>query len=239
MFLFSNLSKCAFCGGRYQFQKRRLHFPKSTVTISPLCIDCALDRGLTFVCSSGGAGYGSRAVFISYPKSLIIIMSRKSLIAFYLSLACVSFSGCGGSTGDEIRISGVWDVTVSLSTNGCPSDAPIVTGLSYEHSVLFNSDLSQWNAVSVLDEHGDVFQSESATPTENSFIVTGVSHSLNPFINGASCRETIVWSYFNIAEGDGGAYSDNVGRNSLIDCTTLSGPISCNVYYSGTATRRP
>lgn len=83
----------------------------------------------------------------------------------------------------------------------------------------------------MTDDQGDTFTSGETRPGADSFIVTGHTHPLNPFINNFNCNETIVWSYFDIKEVGGRLRSNNVGRNSLIDCRSPSEEVHCNVYY--------
>ena len=154
------------------------------------------------------------------------------------SLLCIVILGCGGSGKGFVNFSGIWDVHVEFSANGCPSNFPILSTLDYAHSIDQDPGQSGFDALTLIDDLGDTFLSGDTQPGEDSFIVTGSSHPLNPFINGANCQETIVWSYFDIADDAAGVFSDNVGRNSLIDCTGPSGPISCNVFYLGVARMR-
>lgn len=159
---------------------------------------------------------------------------RFFLIYLFVLLSTAAGVGCGGSSGSAASLNGIWDVTVHLGANGCPNDVPILENLSYTHTITQSPNVGLPERVIIVDQDGATFDSND-TATLNSFIATGAGHTLEPFITGANCIETIIWSYFEIR---GNSYSDNVGRNSIIECASRAGPISCNVYYLGTAVKR-
>lgn len=157
-----------------------------------------------------------------------------------ISLALVFFiASCGGGgSKDSIDYSGIWDTSVKLSSNNCPNDVPILDTLTYVHTINLVAQGTELEQVSLVDNNQDEFVSQDSVPGKDSFIVTGSTHPLNPFVTGANCVETIIWSYFDIKQDGVEVFSTNVGRNSIISCDLPSGNVTCNVYYIGFAARR-
>ena len=165
-------------------------------------------------------------------------MHKISKLSFYMFIIYTSLLlACGGGdgSGSEKDVNGTWNVSVSLAANGCPNDAKITQELDYVHQIHKGFSISG-ASVAIIDNNSDLFSADDATEiTSNSFIATGTAHSLNPFINDYNCTETIIWSYFDITDSATGTFSNNVGRNSLIDCVGGGEPIHCNVNYIGSA----
>jgi hypothetical protein len=142
--------------------------------------------------------------------------------------------GCGGGSGaSNVEIEGVWNVTLALGANSCPNDAKVLPTLEDVHTVVENVDQSGSGIVTLIDAQGQESITTDSPPREDSFIVTGVPQPLNPFVTGAECVETIVWSYFDISSDTTGVFTDNIGRNSIISCASPSGQVDCSVFYTG------
>lgn len=172
------------------------------------------------------------------------------LSSMFIISVLISLTACGGGGGDKLpKYAGAWSGYVSLVSNTCPRQIPEeFLSISFLHNVdqgVSEDSFGNKTLDIVLNDGTDTYvgvgEFKNPTSVDDSFSAEGTPHELPGFLSGYRCIEVIDFSYESIEYADGNInyydYAGYVQRHSTITCTKGTEVRTCDVTYTGSASK--